>query len=126
MCHEIWYFEILVLYLQNMTNIRNINNFAIIMLFAALHFGVAALSRALEVYDDIILTILTITMVIIISLRNNARVELIATITLVVTLLGYIIGSWLRQPILTIINNEIFATAISTLAITTTIGLTTD
>lgn len=96
------------------------------MLFAALHFGVAALSRALEVYDDIILTILTITMVIIISMRNNARVELIATITLVVTLLGYIIGSWLRQPILTIINNEIFAPAISTLAITTTLGLTTD
>lgn len=117
---------ILYLILRNMINIRNINNTAIIMLFAALHFGVAAISRALEIYDDIILTILTITMVIIISMRNNSRVELIAIMTLVVTLLGYVIGSWFQQPLTSIINNGIYAPAISTLIVTATLGLMTD
>ena len=96
------------------------------MLFAALHFGVAAISRALEIYDDIILTILTITMVIIISMRNNSRVELIAIMTLVVTLLGYVIGSWFQQPLTSIINNGIYAPAISTFIVTATLGLMTD
>ena len=117
---------ILYLILRNMINIRNINNTAIIMLFAALHFGVAAISRALEIYDDIILTILTITMVIIISMRNNSRVELIAIMTLVVTLLGYVIGSWFQQPLTSIINNGIYAPAISTFIVTATLGLMTD
>lgn len=124
--YRILIFDFLSLNLQNMINLRNIHNFVIILLFAALHFGVAAISRALEYYDDILLTILTITMVIIISMRNNVRVELMAIMTMVTTLLGYIIGTWLQEPMATFIPSTIFAPALSTFIVTTVLGITTD
>ena len=109
-----------------MINIRNINNIVIIMLFAALHFGVAIVSRVLEYYDDILLTILTITRVIIVAMRNNVRVEIMAIMTMVVTLLGYVIGTWLQEPLMVILSNATLASAIATFLVTTTLGLTTD
>ena len=102
---------------------RNIVNFGIIMLFAALHFGVSAISRALEFYDDILLTILTITMVIVLAMRNNVRVDIMAIMTMVTTLLGYIIGIGLQTPMTHLINSNIYAPAASTFIITTTLGV---
>jgi hypothetical protein len=109
-----------------MATIRNIYNFVIIMLFAASHFAVAAISRALEYYDDILLTILTITMVIIIAMRNNVRVEMMAIMTMVTTLLGYVIGTWLQEPMTLLIHSNIFAPAASTFIVTMVLGLTND
>ena len=108
-----------------MTNRRNIQDFAIIMLFAALHFVTAIISRAFDYYDDIPLTLLTITMVIVISMRNNARVELMAILTLATTLIGFVIGTWLREPMTTLVNSNTFAPAISTFLITLILGLVT-
>lgn len=105
---------------------RNINNIAIIMLFALLHFIVAVISRALDYYDDIPLTVLTITMIIVVAMRNNASVEMMAILALVATLLGYVIGSWLREPILLIVDDTTIASAISTFLVTTTLGLATN
>ena len=65
-----------------MIKMRNINNIAIIMLFALLHFIVAVISRALDYYDDIPLTVLTITMIIVVAMRNNASVEMMAILAL--------------------------------------------
>ena len=101
-------------------------NVAIILLFALLHFGVAAISRLLDYHDDILLTVLTITMVIILSMRNNVRMEVMAFLTLIATLCGYIIGSWLWQPLNSILHNETIAPGISTFIITLTMGLFTD
>lgn len=109
-----------------MNKFSSINNKAIVLCFAVLHFGVALLSRALDYYDDIPLTILTITMVIVVSMRNNTRVEMMAVLTLVATLLGFIFGSWLWEPITHIIENDTLAPAISTFLITTILGLATD
>lgn len=96
------------------------------MLFALLHFVVAAVSRALDYYDDIPLTILTITMVIVVAMRNNARVEMMAIMTLVATLLGFVIGSWLREPMYHIVRNETLAPATSTFIITSVLGIATN
>ena len=101
-------------------------NVAIILLFALLHFGVAAISRLLDYHDDILLTVLTITMIIILSMRNNVRMEVMAFLTLIATLCGYIIGSWLWQPLNSILHNETIAPGISTFIITLTMGLFTD
>jgi hypothetical protein len=109
-----------------MVNLRNIHNFVIIILFATLHFGVAIISRALEYYDDILLTILTITMVIVVSMRNNVRVELMTIMTMVTTLLGYVFGTWLQEPMSSIIPNSYLAPALSTFIVTMLLGLTTD
>lgn len=109
-----------------MIKMRNINNIAIIMLFALLHFIVAVISRALDYYDDIPLTVLTITMIIVVAMRNNASVEMMAILTLVATLLGYVIGSWLREPIALLINDRTIASAISTFLVTTALGIATN
>ena len=101
-------------------------NIAIILLFALLHLGVAVISRLLDYHDDILLTVLTITMVIILSMRNNVRMEVMAFLTLIATLCGYIIGSWLWQPLNSILHNETIAPGISTFIITLTMGLFTD
>ena len=100
-----------------------IANIVIVLIFATLHLSVAMLSRALEYQDDIMLTVLTITMVIIVSMRNHTRADIMAILTLVATLLGYIIGSWLWQPLSQIIDDEFIAPAISTFLITTVVGL---
>lgn len=95
------------------------------MLFAALHFVTAVISRAFDYYDDIPLTVLTITMVILISMRNNARVELMAILTLATTLTGFVIGTWLREPMTLLVHSDTFAPAITTFLITLVLGLVT-
>ena len=112
--------------MQSMKLQRNIDNIIIILIFALLHSAVAMISRALHYYDDIPLTILTITMVIVISMRNNTRVEMMAIMTLTATIIGYITGTWLRDPMLAMVQNEYIAPAISTFLITTLIGLFTN
>ncbi len=108
------------------TKNRTLGNITIALLFAILHFGVAIVTRQLDYYDDIPLTVLTITMVIVISMRNNTRVELMAILTLVATILGFIIGSWLQSPMLLILNNESLAPAVATLLISFATGSATD
>lgn len=98
-------------------------NIAIVLLFALLHCGVAMLSRALDYQDDILLTILTITMVIVVSTRNHTRLDIMAVLTLVATLSGYIIGSWLWHPLEQLLHNDTLAPGVATFLITTTLGV---
>lgn len=109
-------------------SLRNhtLGNITIVVLFALLHFCVALVSRALDYYDDIPLTILTITMVIVLSLRNNTRFEIMALLTLAATLIGFLIGSWLQTPLYAIIQNVYLAPALSTFIITTGLGISID
>ena len=100
-----------------------IGNVAIVILFALLHSVVAVLSRWLHYHDDILLTILTIAMVVIISIRNNTRVEMVALLTLFATISGFIVGSWLWQPLTALIGNNYIAPSLSTFLITTVLGL---
>ena len=106
---------------QNMKQQR-FANIVIVLLFALLHLGVAMLSRAIHHHDDILLTILTITMVIIVAQRNHTRVDIMAILTLVATFTGYIIGSWLWLPLSQIIRNDTWAPGISTFIITMALG----
>lgn len=104
---------------------QRISNIAIIIIFALLHFAVAIIGRMLDYHDDIPLTILTITMVIVVSMRNSTRIELMGILTLVCTILGFLIGSWAWQPLSEILGNDTIAPAISTFLITTLLGLLT-
>ena len=85
---------------------HTLGNVAIVLIFAALHFAVALLSRALNYHDDILLTVLTIAMVVIISIRNSTRLEIVTLLTLVATISGFIFGSWLWQPLSRIVGNN--------------------
>lgn len=101
-------------------------NIAIVILFALLHFAVAWVSGTLHYYDDIPLTLLTITMVVIVAMRNNTRIDVMAILTLVATLFGFIVGSWIWVPIDILFNNEVLSHAISTLIITSVAGVSID
>ena len=101
-------------------------NLAIVILFALSHSVVAVLSRLLHYHDDILLTILTIAMVVIISIRNSVRTEMVALLTLVATIMGFIIGSWLWHPLSELFGSDNLAPAISTFLITTVLGLGID
>lgn len=100
-------------------------NFWIILFFALMHFVVAIIGRQMSYHDDIPLTILTITMVIVISMRNKARIEMMGILTLVSTILGFLIGSWLWKPLTDIFHNETLGPAVSTFLITTLLGVAT-
>ncbi|MBO5716968.1 MAG: histidine kinase [Alistipes sp.] len=102
---------------------QRITNIAIILLFALLHLGVAVLSRVINLHDDILLTVLTITMVIIVAQRNHTRADIMAILTLIATFTGYIIGSWLWQPMSKITGNEVWAPGLSTFIITMGLGI---
>ena len=102
------------------------DNIVIVLIFALLHFAVALVSRLLDYYDDIPLTLLTITMVIVVAMRNETRVEMVAVLTLGATLLGFLIGSWLWEPLEILTGSSHLAPAISTFAITMMLGVATD
>ncbi|MBO7283311.1 MAG: histidine kinase [Alistipes sp.] len=109
-----------------MAGLRYISNTAIVFLFALCHFGVALVSRTLHYYDDIPLTILTILMVIVVAMNNRTRVDIMAILTMVATLLGFVIGSWLRGPMEDLVQSDLFAPAVSTFIITMVLGISID
>ncbi|MBO7263813.1 MAG: histidine kinase [Alistipes sp.] len=106
-----------------MVRFRFINNTAIVFLFALCHFGVAMVSRMLHYYDDIPLTILTILMVLVVAMNNRTRVDIMAILTMVATLLGFVIGSWLREPMQSLVQSDTLAPAITTFVITLVLGI---
>ena len=126
LCVQIWKTSFFCVNLQNMLRLRHINNTLIVLLFALCHFGVALVSRLMHYYDDIPLTILTILMIIVVAMTNNTRVDIMAILTMVATLLGFIIGSWLREPMELLMNNDILAPAVSTFIVTAILGISTD
>ncbi len=95
---------------------------SIILIFAMLHAAVAVISRLMYYDDDVPLTVLTITMVIVVTMRQNVRIEIIAVITLVATLLGFVSGELMWPLIDDIVDNKVAAPAISTFVITMLIG----
>ena len=99
---------------------------AIVTLFALCHFVVAVVSRLLHYYDDIPLTILTILMVIVVAMNNKTKTDIMAILTMVATLLGFVIGSWLRGPMEILVRNDMLAPAISTFVITMVLGVLID
>ena len=109
-----------------MQRLRFINNTAIVLLFAICHFAVAVVSRMLHYYDDIPLTILTILMVIVVAMNNRTRVDIMAILTMVATLLGFVIGSWLREPMEALLHSDTFAPAVTTFVITAVLGVSID
>ncbi len=93
-----------------------------IHLFALAHAVVAMASRSLNYYDDVPLTILTLSMVVIISIRMRLQVELMAIITLVASFMGFLMGVYGALFIRIFVRSDLWAPAISTLLVTELIG----
>lgn len=93
-----------------------------IHLFALAHAIVAMAGRSLHYYDDVPLTILTLAMVVIISIRMRLQVELTAIIALVAGFVGFLMGVYGALSIRILVRSDLLAPAISTFLVTELIG----
>ena len=76
-----------------MSPIKNINTSWVIHIFALLHAAVALCCRLAGIEDELLLTILTMTMALIVCLKRGLNIELTAATIIVVNILGYFIGN---------------------------------
>ncbi len=95
---------------------------ALIHLFAAAHAAVAVLSRLFDHVDDVPLTVLTLSMILLIAIRRSLRVEFVAALALIWIFTGYLFGIYSAQFIQEIVGSSILASAIATTLVTELIG----
>ena len=81
-------------YFNDMGRFHNIKTSWIIHIFAILHAVVALGCRAAGFEDELLLTILTMTMALLICLKKGLSVEFTAASIIVVNILGYMLGNF--------------------------------
>ena len=102
--------------------LRNISTTWIIHIFAILHAVVALSCRLAGIEDELLLTLLTMTMALIVCTKSGLNIDLTAAAIIVVNILGYFIGN-IGADILQIFISKAYAIhALSTLATTEILG----
>lgn len=94
----------------------------VIHLFAAAHAAITVVARMLDYYDDIPLTVLSISMIAVIASRKRFPVELTAVLILIVTFTGYLAGLYFGQVLYGVIGSWLAASAIVTFLLTEAFG----
>lgn len=94
----------------------------VIHFFAAAHAAVAVLSRVFNYIDDVPLTVLTLSMILIIAVRRGLRAELVAALALICIFVAYLFGIYGAQVIQQFLGCGIWAPAITTALVTELIG----
>lgn len=94
----------------------------VIHFFAAAHAAVAVLSRVFSYVDDVPLTVLTLSMILIIAVRRGLRAELVAALALICIFVAYLFGIYGAQVIQRFLGCGIWAPAITTALVTELIG----
>lgn len=94
----------------------------IIHLFALLHAIVALTCRMAGVEDEILLTILTMTMTLLICVRRGFNAEFTAASIILVNIIGYILGNAGATLFSHLIGLDIFINALSTAITTEVLG----
>ena len=107
---------------EKMASIRNIKVSWIIHIFAFLHAATAFGCRHAGLEDELLLTILTMTMALMICLKKTLRIEFTAAIIIVVNIIGYFLGNLGADIFLRLISSSHIAHAISTFLTTEIIG----
>lgn len=105
-----------------MTTLRNINTAWIIHIFAVLHAVAAIGLRVFGLEDELLLTILTMTMALMICLKKGVSIEFSAASIIVVNILGYLIGNLGAKIIQEIITVQYLVHSISTFLTTEILG----
>lgn len=98
---------------------------AIIHLFALAHAAVALASRALNYYDDVPLTILTISMVAVIAIRRRLSLEVTAIVTLIACFFGFLAGIYGALTLRIVLRSDMLAPAVTTFLLTELVGWST-
>ena len=105
-----------------MSPIKNIKTYWVIHIFALLHAAVALGCRLAGIEDELLLTILTMTMALIVCLKQGFNIELTAATIIVVNILGYFIGNFGAKVLQTFILQAYAIHAISTFLTTEILG----
>lgn len=95
---------------------------AIIHSFAVLHAAVALLCRLAVVNDELVLTLLTIVMIVLVCLRKGLNVEFTAACVIVVNVIGYLLGTGGAELIERIVRSPLAVHALSTFFTTEILG----
>lgn len=101
---------------------RSISTPMVIHLFAAAHALIACMSRLVNHVDDLPLTVLTISLIVIISLRYRLQAEMIAVLTFIGTFAGYLLGGYGAMLITHLVSDPIIASTITTTLYTELLG----
>ena len=101
---------------------RSVKPSGIVHIFAALHAVVTILCRAAGIGDELFLTILTMTMIILVCLRKNLNLEFSAVIIIVINVIGYILGTAGANLIGVFFESDLAIHAISTALTTELLG----
>lgn len=94
----------------------------IIHLFALAHALVALLSRAFHYYDDVPLTVLTISMIVVISIRYRLQIEITAILTLIASFVGFLLGVYGAYCLYFVTHSDYLSPALSTFLVTEILG----
>lgn len=104
---------------------RHTTTAAIIHLFALAHAAVALASRALNYYDDVPLTILTVSMVAVIAIRHRLSLEVAAIVTLIASFVGFLAGVYGALALRILLRSNMLAPALTTFLLTELMGWST-
>ena len=102
--------------------LRHIKTSWIIHIFALLHAATALGCRLSGFEDELLLTILTMTMALIVCLKRGLNIDLTAATIIVVNILGYLIGNIGATLLQTFISDTYAAHAMSTFITTEILG----
>ncbi len=105
-----------------MSPINRIKASWIIHIFALLHAAVAAGCRLAGIEDELLLTILTMTMALILCLKRGLNIEFTAASIIVVNIFGYLMGNLGARLFSTFISSAGAVHAISTFLTTEILG----
>lgn len=94
----------------------------IIHLFAALHVVTTVVCRSAGIDDELLLTLLTMTMIVIVCLRRSLSLELTAAMVILVNVIGYFLGTKCADLIDTIFSSPIAVHGVSTFLTTEIMG----
>ena len=108
--------------MSNKAYMREIRTPGIIHIFAFLHAAVALSCRAAGVGDELLLTILTMSMALIICLKKGLTIEFTAASIIVAYIIGYVLGNIGANLLVMFFSSSYIVHALSTLLTTEILG----
>ena len=101
---------------------RSLKVSGIIHLFAVLHAVVALSCHLAGINDELVLTLLTIVLIVLICLKRGLNVEFTAASVIVVNVIGYLLGTGGAQLIELLLHASPVVHAVSTFITTEILG----
>lgn len=107
---------------QLMTKLKDINAAWLIHIFALVHAIVTLICRSAGINDELLLTVLTMTMVLLICMKRWINIEFAAACVIVANVFGYILGHFGAEVLQSLIGSTPAANAVSTIFTTEILG----